>query len=102
MHSLCPQAMPMSPSPQTMLPKRLGTLVSTRIHTLDSGILTKHDKVHARPCPTPLALPGDTSIGVANFKMLNNENGRANRGYDDNSLAKGNGKRLERSKSFSV
>ena len=28
-----------------MLPKRLGTLVSTRIHTLDSGILTKHDKV---------------------------------------------------------
>lgn len=45
MHRLCPQAMPMSPSPQAMLPKRLGTLVSTRIHTLDSGILTKHDKV---------------------------------------------------------
>ena len=43
----------------------------------------------------PLALPGDTSIGVANFKMLNNENGRANQGYNDNSLAKGNGKQLE-------
>ena len=85
-----------------MLPKRLGTLVSTHIHTLDSGILTKHDIGPARPCPTPLALPGDTSVGVANFKMPNNENGRANQGYDDNSLAKGNGKRLERSKSFGM
>ena len=45
MHRLCPQATPMSPSPQAMLPKRLGTLVSTHIHTLDSGILAKHNKV---------------------------------------------------------
>ena len=50
----------------------------------------------------PLVLPGDTSVGVANFKMPNNENGRANQGYNDNSLAKGNGKQLEQSKSFGL
>ena len=48
----------------------------------------------------PLVLPGEAGVGAVDFNIPNNENGKANEGNDDNSLAKGNGKRLERSKSF--
>ena len=82
-----------------MLPKRLGAPVSTS-HTLELVVvLTKLDEAPAKSC-LPLMLPGDSGIEAGSLHLPNNENGRLKQGYGDNTLDKGKGKRLERSKSF--
>lgn len=48
----------------------------------------------------PLVLPGETGVETGNLNMPDNENGRADQGYGNDSQGKGKGKRPERSKSF--
>ena len=48
----------------------------------------------------PLVLPSEAGVDVGNLNMPDNANGRVTQGYGNNSLGKGKGKQLERSKSF--
>ena len=83
-----------------MLPKRLGTSVSTS-HTLKSVVLTKLDKAPAK-YGLPLVLPGELGVEAGSLHLPNNEKERVTQGYGNHTQDKGKGKRVERSKSSRV
>ena len=96
MHKL---SRPMCPSPlrlQPMLPKRLGTSVSTSC-ILESVVLTKLDKAPGRSS-LPLVLPGESGVEAGSLNLPDNEKERVTQGYGNNTQDKGKGKRVERSK----